>query len=86
MPMPANRQSVKRLSRLSLAAAVLLAVAASILMLYFVAYVTMASRSINPAMDFMVYEYEWQEYFFRPAARLESLIRQKDVDTAHTAF
>jgi hypothetical protein len=44
----------------------------------------MASRSISPAIDFMVYEYEWQEYFFRPASRLESLFRQKDVHTAHT--
>jgi len=84
--MPVNRQSVKRQPRLSLAAAVLLAVAASIVILYTVAYVTMASRSISPAIDFIVYEHQWHEYFFRPAARLESLIRQKDVDTAHTAF
>jgi hypothetical protein len=82
--MSADRQSVKRQPRLSPAAAGMLALAASILMLYFAAYLAMGSRSINAFGDFMVYEHAWQEYFFRPAARFESLFRNKDIETAHT--
>jgi hypothetical protein len=82
--MSADRQSVKRRTGLSPAAAGLLALALSIVMLYFVAYVAMGSRSINAFGDFMVYEHAWQEYFFRPAARFESLFREKEIETAHT--
>jgi hypothetical protein len=82
--MSTERQSVKPKSGLSPAGAGLLAVAASLVAIYFFAYVAMGSRSINAFGDFMVYEHAWQEYFFRPAARFESLFREKDIETAHT--
>jgi hypothetical protein len=63
----------------------LVAVAAVLSTIYLIAYRTMGSRSLDPVMDLQIYEYEWQEYFFRPAAKFESLIRKKSVDTAHTA-
>ena len=50
---------------------------------YFGAYLILGTRSINATIEAHVYRHEWQARLFRPAADLESFIRQKKVDTAY---
>ena len=59
--------------------------AAILFVAYFITYLALGSRSLSPGMDFRIFKHEWQEHIFRPAARLESFIRQKPVDTADKA-
>jgi hypothetical protein len=54
---------------------------------YGVAYIGLgspATATIGPRThNLRVYSYEWQEQLFRPAARVESALSGREIDTAH---
>ena len=54
-----------------------------LVLLYFGAFIAMGTRSINPAFDAQIYEHEWQAGFFAPAAKFESAVRGKRVETGY---
>lgn len=55
--------------------------------LYSLAYAALGQRwkmRINPNSQMMNYSYEWQAAIFRPAARFDSLVFQRRVETDWT--
>ena len=54
-------------------------------LLYFGAYIATGTRSISGAMHAHVYRHQWQATAFKPAAKVESIVRQQEVFTAWTS-
>jgi hypothetical protein len=63
------------------------AIIALFLMLYAAAYIALGevgTAAVGPrTVNVRVYSYEWQEYFFRPGAKVESALTAREIDTAH---
>ena len=66
---------------------VAIAIIAAPLLLYVAAYIALGkvgTVTIGPrTVNLRVYSHEWQEYLFRPAAKVESVLTAREIDTAH---
>jgi len=74
-------------SKLTLGIVTASAIIALVIMLYAAAYLTLGkvgtAAAGPPTLIVRVYSYEWQEYFFRPGAKVESALTAREIDTAH---
>ena len=69
-----------------LVASVFVVIIALLPMLYWIGYIalgTVGTYHGSRVVNVRVYSYEWQEYFFRPAARVESALTAGEIETAH---
>ena len=61
---------------------------ALLLMLYAAAYVALGvvgtANLGAKTIKVGVYSYEWQEYLFRPAAKVESVLTSREIETGHS--
>jgi hypothetical protein len=81
--MPLNSQTAEPGPRRSIVGSTL-AILALLVILYFGAYAALGERwkmNINQSRQVMNYSYQWQAVFFRPAARVDSLVFQRRVET-----
>lgn len=66
--------------------AIALAILVLVPALYFVAYAAIGQRwtmRVNPRRQSMNFPYDWVAAFFQPAAKVDSVIFQTDVDAIH---
>jgi hypothetical protein len=74
----------RRSGLLPIAVVIVALVVPTIYVLAYIALGTAATATIGPqSLNVRVYPYEWQERLFRPAAKVESALSGREIETAH---